>query len=411
MHFAIWNIRGFNKSSKHTIVKHFIQEYKLSLIALLETKIPENKLPMLARKITKSWNWISNVHEARKCRIWILWDYESLSIQNVISTEQFITFSIESRYGKFSSLCTIVYALNQMSSRKILWRKLLEYKQNVTGPWIIGGDFNTIASSEEKIGGLPVSEADTEDFQNFINTGQLMHLRTTGCYFTWCNKQEAESRIWTRLDRCKQEAESRIWTRLDRCLINEDWVHLYTSSQVEYLMPRCSDHSPALLSIVDDDVEGKRPFKFFNMWVKHSDYFSTVKSIWEQNIEGYKMFSFHSKLKKLKYALKELNKKHFMNISEQICRAKVELDDLQRQLSNNLFSSDLIAREKECIKKYDRLLDCGYSFYKQKPNINWSLQGHNGSKLFHSIMKKKRHLNKFCHFILRMGLELLINLR
>ncbi|XP_020249130.1 uncharacterized protein LOC109826511 [Asparagus officinalis] len=302
----------------------------------------------------------------------------SLQFKNNIIRE-YITCSIDSGDGRFSSLCTIVYALNQMTSRRILWRDLLTFKYNVNGSWIIGGDFNAITSYDEKIGGVPVSDADIEDFQSFITISQLLHIRSIGCYFTWNNKQDVETRIWS---------------RLDRCLVNEDWIHLYTTSQVEYLLPSCSDNSPALLIIEDDDdIEGKGLFKFFNMWVKHPDFISTVKSIWEQNIEGYKMYSFHSKLKKLKHALKELNKKHFMNINEQVLRSKDDLADIQRLLSEDLFNLGLIVREKECIKKYDRLLDCESS-YKQKANISWSLERDKGSKFFYSIMKKKRHLNR-----------------
>ncbi|XP_020240918.1 uncharacterized protein LOC109819572 [Asparagus officinalis] len=268
---GIAEFSGFNKSSKHKIVKQFIQEYDISLIGLLETKLHENKLKRIAMQITKDWKWTSNVHEARNGRIWILWDSDIFNVQ---------------------------------------------------------------------------------------------------------------------------DANNRIWSRLDRCLVNEDWIHQYTTSQVEFLLPRCSDHSPALLTIEDDAIKGKRPFKFFNMWVKHPEFIPTVKKVWEQNIEGYKMYSFHTKLKKLKLALKELNKKHFMNISEQVHRAKDELADTQRLLNGDPFSSDLINREKECIKKYDRLLECESSFYKQKANISWSLEGDKGSKFFHSIMKKKRHHNR-----------------
>ncbi|XP_020243279.1 uncharacterized protein LOC109821505 [Asparagus officinalis] len=150
------------------------------------------------------------------------------------------------------------------------------------------GDFNAITSYDEKIGGVSVSESDIEDFQNFISSNHLLHLKSTGCYFTWNNKQNADTRI----------------------------------CQVEYLLPSCSDHSPALLTIEDDIITGKRPFKFFNMWVKHPDFIPTVKAVWEQNIDGFKMYSFHSKLKMLKTALKDLNKKHYMNISEQVLRAK-----------------------------------------------------------------------------------------
>ncbi|XP_020261634.1 uncharacterized protein LOC109837705 [Asparagus officinalis] len=125
------------------------------------------------------------------------------SVQEITSTEQYITCSINSRDGKFSSLCTIVYALNQMTNMRILWRDLLTFKNNVNGPWIIGGDFIAITSYDEKIG----------------------------------------------------DAEARIWSRLDRYLVNEDWIHLYTISQVEYLLPSCSDHSPALLAIEDYVIE------------------------------------------------------------------------------------------------------------------------------------------------------------
>ncbi|XP_020254154.1 uncharacterized protein LOC109831229 [Asparagus officinalis] len=210
-------------------------------------------------------------------------------------------------------------------------------------PLVGWGDFNTILNSEEKLGGAQVTEADTTDFQNFINLSHLAHLKATGCFYSWSNKQEAETRIWS---------------ILDRILVNEDWIQKYTSSQVDFLMPSCSDHSPALITICEDKFEGKRPFRFFNMWTKHPDFIPAVKSVWEQNIRGYCMYRFHKKLKDLKPILKELNRKHFMNISEQVKRAKDELADIQKQISDDLLNQRLILKEKECISKYTRLLNC-----------------------------------------------------
>ncbi|XP_020242707.1 uncharacterized protein LOC109820923 [Asparagus officinalis] len=147
-------------------------------------------------------------------------------------------------------------------------------------------------------------------------------------------------------------AETRIWCRLDRILVNEEWIQSFTSSQVEYLEPICSDHSPALISIEDENFEGKKPFKIFKMWTKHSDFLTVVKSVWELDIRGYRMYKFYSKLKALKPALKDLNRKHFMNISEQVIRAK------------------------------------------QKANIKWDLYGDKCSQFFHSMMKARRHHNR-----------------
>ncbi|XP_020266911.1 uncharacterized protein LOC109842442 [Asparagus officinalis] len=264
-----------------------------------------------------------------------------------------------------------------MDDRKILWQELLNFNQN--SPWLVGGDFNAILNNEEKLGGAPVSDTDTIDFQNFFSFSNLVHLKAIGNFYTWCNKQDAQDRIWS---------------RLDRVLVNEDWIHQYTSSPVEFLMPSCSDHSPALITIGEDKFDGKRPFRFFNMRIKHPKFLPPVKSVWEQNISGYNMYKFHTKLKFLKPVLKELNKKHFMNISEQVIRAKDELSDIQKQMAADLLNSNLIAKEKEGIKKYIRLLNCEYSFYKQKTNISWSLHGDKCTQFFHSFMKNKRHRNR-----------------
>ncbi|XP_020262988.1 uncharacterized protein LOC109838968 [Asparagus officinalis] len=389
MYLAIWNIRGFNKSSKHLVVKKFIQDYKISFLALLETKVAIEKMKIIAAKIAKDWQWTSNVqHTANKARIWVLWDSNYISVQNINSSEQFMSFKVESKDGKLACLFTVVYALNQIEGRRDLWQDLLDFKRTVSGPWLVGGDFNAILNGEEKMGGAQVSDAETEDFQNFIVSSHLKHIKSTGCFFTWSNKQDAHTRIW-----CK----------LDRMLVNEDWILQYTSSQTEYLMPLCSDHSPGLITISDEQIEGKRPFKFFAMWAKHPDFLSTIRTVWEQQVQGYNMYRFYIKLKNLKPVLRDLNKRHFMNISEQVTRAKFELYEVQSQLSSDLFNSVLISKEKECIKKYTHLLDCENSFYRQKANISWGLHGDKSTQHFHSVMKNKRHHNKVLSLISQNG--------
>ncbi|XP_020243224.1 uncharacterized protein LOC109821449 [Asparagus officinalis] len=257
----------------------------------------------------------------------------------------------------------------------ILVSGLLHHRRVINQPktlHFVGGDFNAITNGDERLGGAPVTGADTEDFQQFISSSQLVHIKTTGCFYTWNNKQEAESRIWS---------------RLDRVLINELWIMQYTSSQADFLQPVCSDHSPALLTVGDDDFQGKKPFKFYKMWTKHTEYLPLVRSIWQQEVQGYYMYKLSFKMKMLKPALKELNRRHFMNISEQVLRAKQELTDIQNRISTDLFNSHLISKEKDCLKKYTNLLQCEESFYRQKASIKWAIQGDKSSHFFHSAMK------------------------
>ncbi|XP_020266637.1 uncharacterized protein LOC109842140 [Asparagus officinalis] len=339
------NIRGLNKSSKQMVVKQLVCDYKLSFIALLETKIAGDKMQRIATKMIKNWDWISKSQQAVKGRIWILWDSDIVTVQCITSSEQCMTCKIKSKDDKISCLISVVYAFNDMEGMKVLWDDILSFKQSVNCPWIVGGDFNAIISAEEKLGGA-------------------------------------------------LDAISRIWSRLDRILVNEDWIQNYNSSQVDFLAPICSDHSPALLIIGDEVVEGKRPFRFFNMWVNHPEFIPVVRNAWRQNIRGYYMYKLHAKLKNLKQDLKELNKKHFMNISEQVSRANSELSDIQNHLNNDLFNQDLIRKEKEFLDKYTKLLDCETSFYRQKANIKWGLYGDKCSKKNFSIMKAKRNQNR-----------------
>ncbi|XP_020271779.1 uncharacterized protein LOC109846949 [Asparagus officinalis] len=218
--------------------------------------------------------------------------------------------------------------------------------------WIMCGDFNTVINGEEKLGGAVITKADTKDFRDLIEDCHLNHLKTTGCFYTWNNKQDHDSIVWC---------------RLDRALVNDAWLNMYNASQVEFLLPYFSDHSPALVSLFQECSKGKKPFRFFKMWSKHDSYIPTISAIWQTKVEGYKMFVVCKRLKLMRGALKELNKKHYYNIGEQVLRAKKALEEVQGSLQINPLNPDYIMKERECIANYNKLLDCELSFQQQKP--------------------------------------------
>ncbi|XP_020250238.1 uncharacterized protein LOC109827635 [Asparagus officinalis] len=332
-----------------------------------------------AKKIANSWNWISNVRSSGKARILLLWDPDVLEVQPLKSSDQHITCTVKSIDGKVRCVITSVYGFNQMEARKDLWLELTQIKQSIGNlPWLLCGDFNVMINNE-KLGGSILSEADTTDFKDFIENCLLSHLKTLGCFYTWNNKKEADSRVWC---------------RLDRALVNDAWINTYNASHVEFLLPSFSDHSPAQIAIYEEYIQGKKPFKFFKMWTTHPSYVSTVSEVWKESIQGCKMFSVCKKLKLLKGALKTLNKKHFYNISEQVQRAKIALEDTQRELQNQPFHPMLILQEKELLLKYNNLIDCEMSFYQQTARIKWSLQGDRCTSLFHNIAKSIKHNNR-----------------
>ncbi|XP_020240887.1 uncharacterized protein LOC109819544 [Asparagus officinalis] len=342
------NVENRNKGLQDINSWSLVQNSKVRR-GLIEIKIKDDKLPVIARKLAHNWRWEANVGDSGKARIMILWDPNLLDIHMINHSAQHITCSVKSLDGRINCVTSTIYGYNQAVARKELWSELKHIQQAIGNiHWLISGDFNAMVDNDEKL-------------------GDLLYLR---------------------------DPSSRVWSRLDRSLVNDSWLHQHNSSQVEYLLPGLSDHSPGLISIFDDFKLGKRPFKFFNMWIKHENFLPVVSSIWQNEVKGYKMFSVWSKLKLLRSSLKDLNRKHFNNIGEQVQRAKLALEEVQNDLQSNLMCSNLINREKECLASYNKLLDCELSYYQQKSRIAWSIKGDRCTDLFHKILECNRHHNR-----------------
>ena len=87
-----WNVRGFNKPSKHTVVHNWIRSKDFQFGCLLETRVKERKSAAIVDSVCRGWSCISNYEFSRKGRIWVLWSprvrltpvFKSESISNVI---------------------------------------------------------------------------------------------------------------------------------------------------------------------------------------------------------------------------------------------------------------------------------------------------------------------------------------
>lgn len=58
-----------------------------------------------------------------------------------------------------------------------------------------------VLNSEEKIGGLPVIEAEHEDLDNCIANCELTEVQFKGSPFTWWNRKAEHDCIFKRLDK------------------------------------------------------------------------------------------------------------------------------------------------------------------------------------------------------------------
>lgn len=141
-----WNVRGFNKSSKHSVVHDWVLKEGLQFGCFLETRVKRRKSASIVKTVFQDWSFISNYDSHRLGRICVVWS-PRVRMTPCFTSSQMITCSVqmEGREGEFFTF--FVYASNFVDGRKILWEELKNHHDTPmfkNKPWMIYEDFNEI---------------------------------------------------------------------------------------------------------------------------------------------------------------------------------------------------------------------------------------------------------------------------
>ncbi|XP_042035126.1 uncharacterized protein LOC121781455 [Salvia splendens] len=160
-------------------------------------------------------------------KIWIFVE-EGMDFDVVDDSEQLL-------HGRFTCpripapiLISAVYAKCTRGERHALWEKMRDTTQVSEGlPWFIGGDFNAILSSRDRLGSDTNRQAEMVDFAEAIEDCRLLDPGYDGSEFTW--------------------AKNGLMERLDRVLISETTSQMFDAIRVTNLPRIASDHGPLLV--------------------------------------------------------------------------------------------------------------------------------------------------------------------
>jgi len=371
---ACWNIRGFSLPLKHNGVRHLIKEHKIDVLAILESKINKQKLDWIMKVKFPGWMQVNNFEQHDAGRIIVMWNPSKVGLINIGCSAQVIHCRISCLVSHRIVNMSFIYGLHSIVNRRPLWSNIVEFSLQSSLPWLLLGDFNNVLHAAERVNGVDVSTYEVRDFQDCCMSAGLSDLQSMGCYFTWSNNS--------------------VWSKLDRVLVNSQWWDAGFSGLAHFLPPGClSDHSASIVSIFDQAVGRRRPFKFFNMWAEHEDFTSIVASAWNVNIEGYRQFSLCKKLSFLKGELKKLNLLHFSHISARAERASKVLKEAQLQLSLFPDNSTLRGEIPNLQKNARRLANAEHLFLSQKAKCSFLKDSDRCTKFFHSMVKRRAKRN------------------
>ncbi|XP_052287360.1 uncharacterized protein LOC127898893 [Citrus sinensis] len=342
-----WNAQGAASPSFRRSFSAVVTNYKPIMVVLMEPRISGSKAD----------NFIKNSGFEKSHRveaegfsggIWILWK-NLFDVEIVENHTQFIHLKI-SRNNNLLTWMTAIYASPNPSIRRHLWNELAKIALTVQGPWLLGGDFNTILYNSEKKGGSPMGAGVCRLFQSWFHSHGMHDLPFHGPRFTW--------------------SRGNLFKRLDRVICNGDWAQTYAASTVLHLPKFISDHRPLLVkeNINPPRNLNSRPFRFQAAWLTNDGFKDFVATSWDRNVT----YMEAANLFRLK--VMDWNRQQFGNIFWRKRRLMARLGGIQRALEK-YSSQGLLELELKLRTELEEVLTQEEIFWLQKSRKDWLLLG------------------------------------
>jgi len=214
MKFLYWNARGLANSLTRLELKKLIALHKPDIILISEPWMNFEEFPKRWLVILKLKLFAVNNKPNMLPNLWCICKV-SLDPVILVIDEQQVSFVLSEDNKHFA--LSAIYASTNYLTRKQLWNSLNMVQSNHILPWCFIGDFNSILGAHEHRGNFRPARFPMEEFQNWTDCNNLIHLQTGGAEYTWCNGR-GENRMIER--------------RLDRAIVNQAWIDTCSSIYV-----------------------------------------------------------------------------------------------------------------------------------------------------------------------------------
>ncbi|XP_019252919.1 PREDICTED: uncharacterized protein LOC109231741 [Nicotiana attenuata] len=362
-----WNVRGIRTAG--VIELRILRKlHNISLIAVQEPFLDDTYLNNF--KIQLSMHYAtSNTNN----KIWVFWN-QDFTGSVINSDEQQVTLDLKHVEASETFHISVIYAKCKPILRRPLWDSL-RLKAPATGvPWCAIGDFNVIASIEEKIGGHPYQINKSIDFLSMMEDCGFTDLGFYGPRYTWSNGRGP----------C-----AIVWKRLDRGMVNDNWLTSFPATIISHLASTASDHSPLLMEMHVRLEGAKKYFKFLNCCTENASFLPLVQTVWDKQIQGNAMWIFHQKTKALCSELSKWSRREYGDIFQQVkeYESKVIAAEEVWAHTNNPVDREVLHNLRA---QYVKHLKTEESVLKQKTQLQLFKEGDANSKYFHSLVRGRR---------------------
>ncbi|XP_016479310.1 uncharacterized protein LOC107800622 [Nicotiana tabacum] len=321
----------------------------------LETKVKVKGVERVKRKLGTEWEIVTDYISTLNGRIWVCWKPSLVEVKILMTGSQIVHCQVKDKGSQFSCHTTFVYSFNTVSCRKKIWQHLRLINTTMTEPWIVLGDFNTILTTNDRINGALVQQAEMQDFQDCVEDIGLGQICRRGCKYSWSNKHVPEDRNYSLID----------WA-----IGNQYWFNKYNSLVAHYYQQGCSDHFPILISTEVAKHTLPRPFRLFNVLLKQEAFAAATQSIWRQQVPGHIMYAICKKLKLLEIFVTQMNRE-VSKLDHRLEQLHGKLQAVQEKLEIDLYNPLLNKEEKKVLVTLEKWSDIHERVLRQKSRATW----------------------------------------
>ncbi|XP_074278014.1 uncharacterized protein LOC141601619 [Silene latifolia] len=166
----------------------------------------------------------------------------------------------------------------------------------------------------------------------FVQDCNMADLKDKGAYYTWNNKHDVGSKVYS---------------RIGRVLCNDEWMDCFPGSYVHFMPEVMFDHYPCLIRFKEEIQRRGKTFKYLNMWSFSSEFEDVVRKGWKILVHD--------------------------PLNEKVCTA-----------------------EKAYTEELGVLLKARELFLRQKAKRDWLHHGDDNTKYLHASIKNRRARNRVC---------------
>jgi hypothetical protein len=118
-----------------------------------------------------------------------LWNPQVMNLLTVEATKYTLSVNMQIIGNTEVILCTNVYGPQMLEEKRRMVLDLEQLKSRSSNlHWILVEDFNIIMTLAKKKGGSRRLDRDAEEFSAFIDTVEMVDIKTSNGQFTWNNK-------------------------------------------------------------------------------------------------------------------------------------------------------------------------------------------------------------------------------